>query len=140
MTLQSVTLHLPEPVYQRAKHAADVLQRPVEDLIIDTLTSTLPVLDDVPTEMVSEIAAMTHLSDEALQGLATSALRPERQTSLSELLDKQGRGELDEAEQRELAALMAEYGRSMLRRAKAVALLLARGKPVPVLTPLPPTS
>ncbi len=140
MTLQSVTLHLPEPVYQRAKHAADVLQRPVEDLIIDTLTSTLPVLDDVPTEMVSEIAAMTHLSDEALQGLATSALRPERQTSLSELLDKQGRGELDEAEQRELAALMAEYGRSMLRRAKAVALLLARGKPVPVLTLLPPTS
>lgn len=138
MTLQSVTLHLPEPVYQRAKHAAEVLQQPVEDLIIDTLTSTLPVLDDVPTEMVSEIAAMTHLSDEALQGLATSTLRPERQTLLSELLDKQGQGELDEAEQRELAALMAEYGRLMLRRAKAVALLLARGKSVPVLTPLPP--
>ena len=50
MTLQSETLHLPEPVYQRAKHAADVLQQPVEDLIIDTLTSTLPVLDDVLTE------------------------------------------------------------------------------------------
>lgn len=140
MTLQAVTLHLPEPVYQRAKHAAEVLQRPVEDLIVDTLTSTLPVLDDVPTEMVSEIAAMSHLSDEALQGLATSTLRPERQTSLSELLDQQGRGELDEAEQRELAVLMAEYGRLMLRRAKAVALLLARGKPVPVLTPLPPAS
>jgi hypothetical protein len=140
MTLQAVTLHLPEPVYRRAKHAAEALQRPVEDLIIDTLTSTLPVLDDVPTEMVSEIAAMTHLSDEALQGLATSTLRPERQTMLSELLGKQEGGELDEAEQRELAALMAEYGRSMLRRAKAVALLLARGKPVPVLTPLSPTS
>lgn len=136
MTLQSVTLHLPEPIYQRAKHAAAVLQRSMEDLLIDTLTSTLPVLDDVPTEMVSEIAAMAHLSDEALQGLATNTLRPERQTLLSELLDKQGRGELDEAEQRELAALMAEYGRSMLRRAKAVALLMARGKPVPVLTPL----
>ena len=140
MTLQSVTLHLPEPVYQRAKHAADVLQQPVEDLIIDTLTSTLPVLDDVPTEMVSEIAAMAHLSEEALQGLATSTLRPERQSLLSELLDQQGQGELKETEQRELAALMAEYGRLMLRRAKAVALLLARGKPVPVLTPLPPAS
>jgi hypothetical protein len=140
MTLQAVTLHLPEPVYQRAKHAADVLKRPVEDLIVDTLTSTLPVLDDVPAEMASEIAAMAHLSDEALQGLATSTLRPERQTLLSELLDKQGRGELAEAEQRELAALMAEYGRSMLRRAKAVALLVARGKPLPALTPLPPAS
>jgi len=140
MTLQAVTLHLPEPVYQRAKHAAEALRQPVEDLIIDTLTSTLPVLDDVPVEMVSEIAAMTHLSEEALQGLATSTLRPERQTLLSELLDKQGRGELDEEEQRELAALMAEYGRLMLRRAKAVALLLACGKPVPVLTPLSPAS
>jgi hypothetical protein len=138
MTLQAVILHLPEPVYQRAKHAADVLKRPIEDLIVDTLTSTLPVLDDVPAEMASEIAAMAHLSDEALQGLATSTLRLERQTLLSELLDKQGRGELVEAEQRELAVLMAEYGRSMLRRAKAVALLVARGKPLPVLTPLPP--
>jgi hypothetical protein len=72
--------------------------------------------------------------------LATSTLRPERQTLLSELLDQQGRDELDEDEQRTLAALMAEYGRSMLRRAKAVALLLARGKPVPALTPLPPVS
>jgi len=140
MTLQAVTLHLPELVYQRAKHAADVLKRPVEDLIVDTLTSTLPVLDDVPAEMVSEIAAMAHLSDEALQGLAMSALRPERQALLSELLDKQGRGELGEEEQQELAALMAEYGRLMLRRAKAVALLLGRRKPVPVLTPLPPAS
>lgn len=138
MTLQSVTLHLPEPVYQRAKHAADVLQQSVEDLIIDTLTSTLPVLDDVPTETANEIAAMIHLSGEALQGLATSTLRPEWQILLSELLDQQGCGEVDEAEQRELAALMAEYGRLMLRRAKAVALLLARGKPMPVLTPLPP--
>lgn len=135
-----MTLHLPEPVHQRAKHAADVLQQPVEDLIVDTLTSTLPVLDDVPTEMVREVAAMTHLSDEALQGLATSTLRPERQVLLKEVLDKQGQGEVDETEQRELVALMAEYGRLMLRRAKAVALLLARGKPVPVLTPLPPSS
>jgi hypothetical protein len=47
------------------------------------------------------------------------------------LLNKQGRGELNETEQRELAALMAEYGRSMLRRVKAVALLLAREKSVP---------
>ncbi len=140
MTLQAVTLHLPELVYQRAKHAAEVLQRPVEDLIVDTLTSTLPVLDDVPIEMGGEIAAMAHLSDEALQGLATSTLRPERQVLLSELLDQQGCGELDEVGQRELAVLMAEYGRLMLRRAKAVALLLARGKPVPVLTPFPPAS
>lgn len=140
MTVQSVTLQLPDPVYQRAKHAAAVLQQPVEDLIIDTLASTLPVLDDVPTEMVSEIAAMSHLSDEALQGLATTTLRPERQELLSELLDKQGQGALKEEDQGQLVALMAEYGRSMLRRAKAVALRSAREKPVPALPSLRPAS
>lgn len=138
MSLQSVTLQLPDPVYQRAKHAAAVLQQPVEDLIIDTLASTLPVLDDVPSDMVGEIAAMSHLSDEALQGLATTTLRPERQERLSELLDKQGQGTLGGEDQSQLAALMAEYGRSMLRRAKAVALLLAREKPIPALSSLPP--
>ena len=83
---------------------------------------------------------MSHLSDEALQGLAANTLRPERQELLSELLDKQGQGTLGEDDQPQLAALMAEYGRSMLRRAKAIALLLARGKPIPALSSLPSAS
>jgi hypothetical protein len=69
--------------------------------------------------------------------LANNAMAEERQELLDNLLDEQGRGVLDEAGQRELAALMAEYGRAMLRRAKAVALLIARGRPVPALTPIP---
>ena len=48
MTVQTVTLNMPEALYQRAKQAADVLKRPVEDIIVDTLASTLPLLDDVP--------------------------------------------------------------------------------------------
>ncbi len=137
MAVQTVTLSIPEPIYQRARQAAEVLQRQVEDVIVDTLATTLPVLDDAPVEMVSELAAMAHLSDEALQGLANNVMAEERQELLDHLLDEQGRGALDEAGQRELAALMAEYGRAMLRRAKAVALLIARGRPVPALTPIP---
>jgi len=135
--VQTVTLSIPEPIYQRARQAAEVLQRQVEDVIVDTLATTLPVLDDAPEEMASELAAMAHLSDEALQGLANNVMAEERQELLDHLLDEQGRGVLDEAGQRELAALMAEYGRAMLRRAKAVALLIARGRPVPALTPIP---
>ena len=137
MSVQTVTLSIPEPIYQRARQAAEVLQRPLEDVIVDTLATTLPTLDDVPAEVAPELAAMAHLSDEALQGLANNAMAEERQELLSHLLDEQGRGELDEARQRELAALMAEYGRAMLRRAKAVALLIARGRPVPALVSIP---
>ena len=70
MTAQTVTLNIPEAIYQSAKRAAEALKRPVEDMIVDTLTATFPLLDDVPAEMIGEIAAMVHLSDEALQGLA----------------------------------------------------------------------
>src|SRR5262245_36370242 len=74
MGVQTVTLSIPEPIYQRARQAAEVLQRQVEDVIVDTLATTLPVLDDAPEEMASELAAMAHLSDEALQGLANNVM------------------------------------------------------------------
>ena len=136
MTAQTVTLNIPEAIYQSAKRAAEALKRPIEDMIVDTLIATLPLLDDVPAEMIGEIAAMVHLSDEALQGLANSAMPLERQELLHDLLDQQGRGKLDEIGQQQLAMLMAEYGRHMVRRAKAMALLMARGKPLPKLTPI----
>ncbi len=136
MTAQTVTLNIPEAIYQSAKRAAEALKRPVEDMIVDTLTATLPLLDDVPSEMIGEIAAMVHLSDEALHGLANSVMPLERQELLHDLLDQQGRGRLDEIGQQQLATLMAEYGRHMVRRAKAMALLMARGKPLPKLTPI----
>jgi hypothetical protein len=134
MNVQPITLSMPEAIYQRAKHAADLLQKPMEEVIVDTLASTLPLLDDVPAEMASEVAAMAQLSDEALQGLANGTMLVERQALLHQLLAQQGQGALAEPAQRELASLMAEYGRSMLRRAKAVALLLARGRTVPALS------
>ncbi|MEW5987262.1 MAG: hypothetical protein AB1791_11550 [Chloroflexota bacterium] len=140
MTIQTVTLNMPEPIYQRARRAADALKRPLESLLVDTLDSTLPWLDDVPAEMTGELAAMALLSDEALRGMANYAMQEERQEILHDLLDAQGRGELDELGQSELTALMAEHGRYILRRAKAVALLLARGQPIPSLTPIPSPS
>jgi hypothetical protein len=137
MSVQAVTLNLPDIVYQRAKQAADALNRPLEDVIVNTLATTLPALDDVPPEMAGELATMAQLSDEALHGLANSLLPAARQELLDLLLDQQGRGELDEAGQRELTSLLAECGRHVLRRAEAVALLIARGRPAPHLLPIP---
>ena len=140
MSVQAVTLNLPETVYQRAKQAADALNLPLEDVIVNTLATTLPALDDVPPEMTEELAVMAQLSDEALQGMANSLLPIARQELLDNLLDQQGRGELDEPGQRELKALMAECGRHVLRRAEAVALLIARGHSAPQPLPIPTES
>ena len=131
MTTQTITLTLPERVYLTVQRAAEALRRPLEDVIVDTLSASLQPMGDVPAVMAGELAAMTHLSDEALKQLAVATMVEERQELLHDLLDEQGRGALDETGQRELAILMAEYGRQLLRRAKAVSLLLARGHSVP---------
>jgi len=133
MTLQTITLQVPDSVYRRARRAAEAMQRPTEEMLVDTINATLPPLDDVPTEMASELAAMALLSDEVLENIASATMPQRRQQQLHELLDAQGRSELDRGGQRQLAELMAEYGRTMLRRAHAVALLTQRGRPVPPL-------
>ncbi len=135
--MQAVTLNMPEPLYQRAKQAADTLKRPLEDVLVNTLTATLPAFHGAAPELASELATLAQLSDEALLGLANSLFPAARQELLDRLLDEQGSGELDEAGRRELTALLAECGRHMLRRAEVVALLMARGHAAPTLLPLP---
>ena len=138
MSLQTVTLQIPKNVYQRARHAAEALQRPTEEILVDTLDATLPSLDDAPADMTGELAAMALLSDEVLENVASATMSQARQQQLHDLLDAQGRGKLDEPGQRQLATLMAEYGRTMLRRAHAVALLTGRGHRLPPLESIVP--
>jgi hypothetical protein len=138
MTNQTITLEVPDQVYQRARRAAEALQRPTEEMIVDALSASLPLLDEVPVEMTRELAAMALLSDETLVSIAGSRISNEREKKLHDSLDRQGRGELDEQGQQELAALMAEYGRTMLRRAHAVTLMTRRGHPVPPLGNMSP--
>ncbi|MDY6874888.1 MAG: hypothetical protein SWK90_01605 [Chloroflexota bacterium] len=42
MTVETVTLYLPYPLYRRASHAANMLQQPVEEVLITTLDTALP--------------------------------------------------------------------------------------------------
>lgn len=133
VTVQTITLHMPGVTYQRAHRMAEAMQRPVEDVLVDALNVTLPSLDDVPADMEAELAAMACLSDDALEAMARMSMPTEHQRQLDDLLDAQNQGDLDVPGQRQLATLMAEYGRAMLRRAQAVALLSGRGHPLPPL-------
>ncbi len=140
MVRQTITLQIPGDVYRRARRAAEAMQRSTEEMLVDALDATLPSLDDVPAEMTGELAAMALLSNEVLENIARATMPQERQQQLHDLLDTQGRGELDEPGQRQLASLMAEYGRTMLRRAHAIALLTRRGHPLPRLEQISPQS
>ena len=126
-----VTLHLPEIVMQRAKDAADALQRPVEEILTAVLTAALPDLADVPLDLQADLAQMTWLSDGDLWAIARSTLPNDQQTQLQHLAELQGRQELTKAEQNTLEGLRRVYGQVTLRKARAYALLSLRaGQPL----------
>ena len=131
MSNQEVTLHLPEIVMQRAQDAANALHRPVEEILTAVLTAALPDLADVPSEMHSDLAQMTWLSDPDLWAIARSTLPDDKQIQLQDLVHLQGRQELTEEEQTTLESLRRDYGKVTLRKARAYALLSLRaGQPL----------
>jgi len=127
MNFQTVTLNMPAPVYQRAQRAAEALRRPMEEIIVETLGVALPPLDDVPPEMVSELATMSALPDDALWKAARGVMPTKQQTRFRTLSAAQQKRSLNRNEKQELNELRQEYGRVMLRKAQAYALLRQRG-------------
>ncbi|MDM8520857.1 hypothetical protein QUF64_12480 [Anaerolineales bacterium HSG6] len=128
--LETITLQIPTITYQRAFNMADTLKRPLEEMLVEVLDTAIWPLDDVPPEMKAELAAMVYLSNEILKTIANATLSIEQQRRLHGLLNAQGRAELDQLEAKQLKYLMDEYGRTMLRRAQASAILVRREKNV----------
>ncbi len=127
MTTQSVTLYLPDGIYRRVRQTAQVLQRPLEELLLDAVTTALPLLDDLPPELADDIAALALLNDAALWRIARSTMPPSNQKQLDLLLDEKSQGALTARGQQELDQLLSEYERMVLARAQAALLLQQRG-------------
>jgi len=127
MSLQTVTLTMPDSIYRRVKRSAEALRRPPEEVIVETLNVALPRLDDMPLEMAKDVATMHALSDEKLWEIARSVMLAKRQTRLRALSATQRERALKPAELQKLDELLQEYGRITLRKAQAHALLHERG-------------
>ena len=125
MAMETITLRLPDTLLRRAQLATRVLQCPVEELLTTTLAFALPNVDDAPPEMWPELTRMTWLSDQALWQIAHGAMPTEHQEHLRDLA--QAQRPLAEDEQAALDELRQEYGRVMLRKSRAYALLSLRG-------------
>jgi hypothetical protein len=134
MTVETVTLRLPYPLYRRASHAASILRRPVEEVLITTLDTALPPLEEVPADIRAEVDALNTLSDDALWEVAQSTTPVQQQERLDTLLDAQSMRPLTTDEATELEGLRTEYGRILLCKARAYALLSKRGHPLPDLS------
>ena len=132
MITQSITVELPDNLYRSVKQLSRTMNQPVADILLDSLTHTLPPLDDVPPEEADALARLSLLNDADLWRVAQSNLSPQKQMKLESLLTEQSMGKLNDGQQEQLTTLQSEYGRLLVRQAHAWLLLARRGYKVPV--------
>jgi hypothetical protein len=132
MTVSSVTVQIPQSLYHRLERAAARLQKPVEDLLAETLQATLPLTDEIPASIQAELVAMDNLDETTLREITESEMAGRDQEALDYLLDLQSMQALTDEEEVRLEQLRVEYGRILLRKARAFALLAEHGQPLSI--------
>jgi hypothetical protein len=123
----TVSVQVPERLFQRLQRIAEATYRPIEDVLATTVNMALPQAPDLPPELADDLSAMTMFSDEALWAAAESSLSPSQRRRLNQLSHAGGHRSLSAAESAELAHLVDLYDRAVLRRARALAILAHRG-------------
>lgn len=66
MTMQAITLNLPDTVYEQIRRAAEKAHRPVDDLLVEAVVAVAPAMDAAPNTLRSALARMAYLNDAAL--------------------------------------------------------------------------
>jgi len=127
MSVQSVTLNLPETVYEQIQRAAVKTKRRVDDIMVEAVAAVAPIADSAPKNLRSVLAQMAYLNDAALWQAARTTMFSAQREGLQHLHDKQQREKLTTEEQVEEQALVSLYRETLLIRAQAAVLLKMRG-------------
>ena len=124
---QIITLELTDELIERARKQAAQTDQPMERVLVQQLEAAfsepLPML---PPDEQAELAALTHLSNDALWTIAREQMPHDQQSRMQVLMDGNTMGNLSTAEFAELENLVEQGQRVMLRKAKAAALLTER--------------
>jgi len=123
----TIAVHIPEALFHQLKRAADLTHRSVEDLAVTSLEAALPVMQDLPLDVAPDLAAMHLFSDKALWAATVPSLSSTEEYRRNQLNTAAGERDLTASEEAEQQNLINAYQRSVLRRAKALAILAQRG-------------
>lgn len=135
MTMQTLTLQVPEILFTRLQQRAQQANRTVEAETLDLLATAVPVAEELPADLEQALTSLGSLEDEALRRAAQNGLAVEAAEELEALHFKRQREGLTEAETQRQADLVRQYKRTMLVRARAAVLLRQRGHDVSNLVP-----
>ena len=132
MTMQTVTVSLPENVYLRLQQVAQGTQQSLTDVLLHAVkVGSPPSWEDVPAEFQADLAVLDRLDDDFLWQIARSKQSDDDMVRYQLLLDKNADETISESERLELTKLRVESDRMMLRKAHAAALLRWRGHQLP---------
>lgn len=128
---QTVTIEIPGDLFENLKLKAEVLHRPVDEFVAQTLAvATLPAAD-LPPELAAELEAMLNFSDDALWAATKPSVSSTERARLEQLNSLAGERPLSETEKQEQSHLLRTWQRSIARRARAFAILRLRGHSLP---------
>ena len=132
MTTDTVAIQVPQTLYRRLERLAALTRRPLESLIVQTLSSNLPPLpDDLPVAQRDALVALEGLSDDELWVVTRSAMPERDQERFAALRDRRRAGTLAPAEETALDQLARAADLLTLRKAYAAVLLTWRGHRLP---------
>jgi hypothetical protein len=136
-TPETVAVHVPQTLYHRLERLAELTQRPVESLVVQTLASSIPPLpEDLPDVMRAALIALETLGNDELWRVFNSRFSDDQAEQFRILRDKKQSGTITEPEYDVLDDLAQQADRLMLRKAYAGVLLKWRGYHLPSLAEL----
>ena len=111
---ETVTLQIPEALYQRLAIAAGVTQRSLEDIVLQALQiGSPPTWKDVPEKFQTDLASLDRLDDDSLWQIAHSQKTQLEMERYESLLSNQQDTGLTDSERLELDNLRKDSDRFM---------------------------
>lgn len=127
--MQSITLTLPEIIYERLRQAALAMRLPLDDVLVHALqVGSPPSWEDAPAQFQPDLAALDRLGDDDLWRIMRSTQLNQNWSRHHELLEENANGTITPSGRAELERLRTEADRFVLRKAHAAALLRWRGQ------------
>lgn len=127
MSQQSVLLQLPEALYERVQRAAQESNRPVETVLLDSLSL---LFGDLPDTKTFTRQYLETLSGEQLWAIVYRPLIESVDKHLQELTGRSKEGNLSDDELAEMERLVGQVDDYIVLRSKALVLLKERGHDV----------
>ena len=128
---KSITLDLPDDLYEHVRQVAEQQQCPVERVVVESLR-TLFVPRPPTVDVATHLAELLSYADSQLWAVVSQRLPWLQSQQLHTLSMKKKLGKLPAHEQRALDALLALNDHAMLLRSEALRLLHQRGHDITV--------